>query len=323
MINVTCAIIKNEENEVLVVQRGKKSDHPFKWEFPGGKINEGETEEDCIIREIREELFMDIVIRSRLRPVSHDYGNKKILLIPFICDTLDELPVLTEHNDFRWCIPEELKSVDFEEADLLVLDQYLGNICNLQSERVVENTNDIDPITEKEIQKMIYSMTGTQEADWLAATAPDNPSLVLKLLDYSYSEDKKFSFCASWTLSKIFDKNPEIIAPFIPGMIEKLNSLNNDSVQRSFLKIISIIDITQMSLKHHGILVDYCFKALNSGVSAVAIKAYSMEILYKLALLYPELANELSASINILSGEASAGIIARGKIILGKLMKLT
>ena len=80
MINVTCAIIKNEENEVLVVQRGKKSDHPFKWEFPGGKINEGETEEDCIIREIREELFMDIVIRSRLRPVSHDYGNKKIHL---------------------------------------------------------------------------------------------------------------------------------------------------------------------------------------------------------------------------------------------------
>ena len=56
MIRVTCAIIRNEENEVLVVQRGENSLHPLKWEFPGGKIDAGETEEESVIREIKEEL---------------------------------------------------------------------------------------------------------------------------------------------------------------------------------------------------------------------------------------------------------------------------
>ena len=97
MIDVTCAIIRNEEDEILIVQRGESTDHPFKWEFPGGKIHPGETREDCIIREIREELSIDIVIVSLLPDVEHDYGFKQIRLIPFICDTLDELPLLSEH----------------------------------------------------------------------------------------------------------------------------------------------------------------------------------------------------------------------------------
>ena len=66
MINVTCAIIRNEEEKVLVVQRGLLTDHPLKWEFPGGKIDPGESETECIIREIDEELSMDIVIVGRL-----------------------------------------------------------------------------------------------------------------------------------------------------------------------------------------------------------------------------------------------------------------
>ena len=70
-------------------------------------------------------------------------------------------------------------------------------------------------------------------------------------------------------------------------------------------------------------LTDHCFNALNSGTSAIAIKAYSMEVLYKLALIYPELANELSASINMLQGEGSAGIILRGRIILKKLAEIS
>ncbi|HZY24320.1 MAG TPA: NUDIX domain-containing protein, partial [Bacteroidales bacterium] len=60
MLNVTCAVIRNEDNKILVVQRGEDSDHPFKWEFPGGKLDPEETEEECIIREIDEELSMEI-----------------------------------------------------------------------------------------------------------------------------------------------------------------------------------------------------------------------------------------------------------------------
>ena len=64
MLIVTCAIIRNEKNEILVVQRGKATDHPFKWEFPGGKVAPGETDEECVIREVEEELSMEIVIRG-------------------------------------------------------------------------------------------------------------------------------------------------------------------------------------------------------------------------------------------------------------------
>ncbi len=100
MINVTCAVIRNEDDRVLVVQRGEETDHPLKWEFPGGKIDAGESEEECIIREIQEELSLDVVIFGKLPVVEHDYGYKKIRLIPFICDTLDDMPMLNEHISF-------------------------------------------------------------------------------------------------------------------------------------------------------------------------------------------------------------------------------
>ncbi len=128
MIRVTCAIIRNEDNEVLAVQRGEKTDHPYKWEFPGGKVKEGESEEECIIREIREELTIDLVICGRMENVDYDYGKKHILLIPFICDTLDELPLLTEHAAFKWMTPGRLRELDFSEADIIVADNYLNLI---------------------------------------------------------------------------------------------------------------------------------------------------------------------------------------------------
>ncbi len=113
MIRVTCAIIRNEDNEVLAVQRGEKTDHPFKWEFPGGKVKEGESEEECIIREIREELSIDIVICSRMEDVDYDYGKKHILLIPFICDTLDELPLLYRACGFQMDCSCQVKRTGF------------------------------------------------------------------------------------------------------------------------------------------------------------------------------------------------------------------
>ena len=128
MISVTCAVIRNEENEVLIVQRGEFTDHPLKWEFPGGKLNPGETEEECVIREVTEELSIDIVICGRLPEVVHDYGHKKIKLVPFICDSLDELPFLSEHLDFKWLNTKYLTEVDFSEADILVAKNYLEYI---------------------------------------------------------------------------------------------------------------------------------------------------------------------------------------------------
>ncbi|MCX6301928.1 MAG: (deoxy)nucleoside triphosphate pyrophosphohydrolase [Bacteroidia bacterium] len=324
MIIVTCAIIRNEDNEVLVVQRGEKTDHPFKWEFPGGKLQDGETEEECIIREIMEELSMEVVICGKFETVVHDYGHKKIKLIPFICDTLDELPVLLEHEDFKWVSSENLGSVDLCEADVLIAGRYLEITGKQTHKKESEPEADQSPVIDKELRKMINNMMSMKEAEWLAASTGENPALFQKLLDYSYSTDKKLAFRASWILSKVCDKFPELIYPHLEKITEELDGIDNESTQRSFLRILSLTDLQKISERHHGILADHCFKALNSGFSAIAIKAYSMEIIYKLALIYPGLANELAASINMLQGENSAaGIVARGRMIMKRIAEIS
>ncbi|MFV8269293.1 (deoxy)nucleoside triphosphate pyrophosphohydrolase [Flavobacterium sp. GT2N3] len=83
IVNVTCAIIVIE-NKILVTQRSDKMKLPLKWEFPGGKLEENETEIDCIKREIKEEINIDIEVLKKLSSNIYDYEKFKINLIPFI-----------------------------------------------------------------------------------------------------------------------------------------------------------------------------------------------------------------------------------------------
>ncbi len=174
-------------------------------------------------------------------------------------------------------------------------------------------------IDDLELQDMVNRMMSMKEAEWIATSAIENPVIFNKLLEYSFSSDKKLAFRASWTLTKVCDRFPELIYPYLSDIILKLEKIENESAQRSFLRIISLSDFTRISVKHHGILAEYCFTAVKSGFSAIAIKAYSMEILYNLVVIYPELQNELTATINLLEGDESAGVIARGRMILKKL----
>jgi len=323
MINVTCAVIRNEEEDVLVVQRGEATDHPFKWEFPGGKMKDGETDEECIIREINEELSIDIVICGHMPEVEYDYGYKQIKLIPFVCDTLEDLPLLSEHIAFKWLPAGDLQKVDFSEADIIVASEYLKRFNQVKESKEIIAGSVQAAVDDEELRSMINTMMSMKEAEWIATSAIENPDIFKKLLEYSFSQDKKLAFHASWILTKVCDKYPEVIVPFLSGIIETLDNLDNESAQRSFLRIISLTDINKISKRHHGILAEHCFTELRSGFSAIAIKAYSMEILYKLALKYPELANELSASVNMLQGEGSAGVLARGRIIMKKLAEIS
>jgi 8-oxo-dGTP diphosphatase len=324
MIDVTCAIIRNEENDVLVVQRGEKSDHPFRWEFPGGKTHEGESHEECIIREISEELSMDIVICSLLKPVEHDYGNKKIRLIPFTCDTLDELPILSEHVDFRWVSPGNLNYLDLCEADVRVAEQYLTiSGGGKKDDKIVQEPLLQAAIDDRDLQEMINSMMSMQEAEWVAASALENPAIFTKLFEYSCSGDSKLAFRASWTLTKVGDRYPEIFDPYLHQLIDILPKVDNEGVERCFLRIISLSSMEKIDEKHRGLLADYCFGALNSGESAIAIKVYSMEILYNLSVIYPQLANELAVSIRLLMEDGSAAIVSRGNSILKKITTIS
>lgn len=120
MIQVTCAIIM-DKGGVLVTRRSQHMPHPHKWEFPGGKVKEGERPEVCIHREIREELGIEISVERMLPPVTFNYESDSIELIPFICQHLDGVIELAEHSEYRWVALEELEQLDWLDADVEVV----------------------------------------------------------------------------------------------------------------------------------------------------------------------------------------------------------
>ncbi len=115
-ISVSCAIVIKNDN-ILACQRSAQSDHPFMWEFPGGKIEPGETAEECIVREIKEELNITVSVLKQLDVIDHQYSTKQIRLFPFICQSNDEEPACLAHHELRWQPIGELDHLNWSEAD--------------------------------------------------------------------------------------------------------------------------------------------------------------------------------------------------------------
>jgi 8-oxo-dGTP diphosphatase len=116
MIEVSCAIIM-KDSKILAVQRAPESSHPWKWEFPGGKIQYGETAAQCIIREIEEELRLRIEVLDQLKFIEFDYGSMQIRLIPFICRIAFGDIILTEHVAKCWFDFDQWQTIDWLGAD--------------------------------------------------------------------------------------------------------------------------------------------------------------------------------------------------------------
>ncbi len=101
---------------------------PLKWEFPGGKIDPGENPEACLRRELIEEMNLEVTIKETLRPATHSYPEITVTLYPFICSIASGDPQLNEHAAVTWLAPEQLRDLDWAEADLPVLASYLSHI---------------------------------------------------------------------------------------------------------------------------------------------------------------------------------------------------
>jgi len=322
MIEVTCAIIRNDEGKVLVVRRGPDISNAGKWEFPGGKIKIGETQEDCIIREIHEELGIDIILSGSLEPVEHDYGDKYIKLYPFICDTLATRLFFTEHDDHQWLKPEELVNVNFSDADVPVAKDYASRNSSIFE----ANTEDIESMSTveagEELARVISHITSTHEINMIARSAASDTLLLSQLVTLSLNKEKRVGFMASWALSKVVDIDPSLTIPFLPAIIDALPNIDNESVQRSFLRVLTKNNIDSIPIPYHGKLVDYCFTQLRSGVSTIASKAYSMDILGKMCTKYPEMKGEVVSTINIVVTESSAGVKAMARKLIAKLLNI-
>ena len=114
-VEVVAAVIRKGDR-IFATQRGY-GDFKDWWEFPGGKMEEGETPEEALRREIREELDSEILIGKFLKTVEWDYPNFHLTLHCYMCSMLTEAPHLNEHEAAKWLGAEELDSVCWLPAD--------------------------------------------------------------------------------------------------------------------------------------------------------------------------------------------------------------
>lgn len=124
MLKVVCAIIEHN-GKVLVTQRSSTMAQPLLWEFPGGKLEAGESETEALVREIQEELHLHVAPLSRLTPTVHHYTDKSIELIPYVCKLQSRDIVLAEHNAYSWAELGELQNYSWCPADIPIVAAYL------------------------------------------------------------------------------------------------------------------------------------------------------------------------------------------------------
>ena len=121
-IKVVCGIIYNDKRKIFIARKKEGKHLSGYWEFPGGKIKPNETNEDALIREIHEELNMDILIAKYIGSNIHQYENLEVNLIAYECKYMPSNIRLLDHDAFRWVDKSEVTQYLISPADLPLIE---------------------------------------------------------------------------------------------------------------------------------------------------------------------------------------------------------
>jgi 8-oxo-dGTP diphosphatase len=117
LVEVVGAVIVRD-GRILCAQRGSDGALPGKWEFPGGKIEHGESPHDALVRELAEELLCEVEVGDVVTTTTYEYDFATISLTTFMCELLRGEPVLTEHQAVVWLDRSQLPTLDWAPADV-------------------------------------------------------------------------------------------------------------------------------------------------------------------------------------------------------------
>ncbi len=120
-MDVVCGVIGNESGQFLACLRPAGKHLGGLWEFPGGKVDPGESPEAALVRELREELAVEVEVGVALTPVIWSYENRTIRLLPFHCKIVHGELQAIEHEELRWCSRENVNELVWAAADLPIL----------------------------------------------------------------------------------------------------------------------------------------------------------------------------------------------------------
>ncbi|MFC5471585.1 8-oxo-dGTP diphosphatase MutT [Cohnella suwonensis] len=126
MIEVAAAIIENDQGQILIARRKKGKSQEGMWEFPGGKLEPGESPETCLIRELQEEMGIEIIPYEWFGNNEHDYGTVQIKLIAYMAKYSQGEIKLTDHDEYRWAGRSELSEYDWAPADIPFVERLLS-----------------------------------------------------------------------------------------------------------------------------------------------------------------------------------------------------
>lgn len=135
-IKTIAGVILNQNNEVLCTKRDKsKYDYiSYKWEFPGGKVEEGETDKETLARELMEELEIEVEIGDFFYQVEHDYPDFHLSMTLYLCKFKEKEMKLNVHKGVKWLEPKDIMSLDWAGADVPVAEEIFKRMNDKERE---------------------------------------------------------------------------------------------------------------------------------------------------------------------------------------------